>query len=80
MCFAAVGGSGFRVARSFRFASFSRHTPPTFLQALETYGFLIRAGKTSYTAGTLCEIKTQIFEKMACAAVHGDAKWLTTFL
>jgi hypothetical protein len=35
------GGSGFREARSFRFASFPRLTPPTFLQALETYGLLI---------------------------------------
>jgi hypothetical protein len=36
---------GFRVARSFRYAPFPHHTPPTFLQALETYGFLYRACK-----------------------------------
>jgi hypothetical protein len=52
-----VGGSGFRVARSLRFAPFPRHTPPTFCQPWSLLRkALIRAGKTSSTAGTLGEM------------------------
>jgi CBS domain containing-hemolysin-like protein len=51
------GPSGFRVPRSFRYAPFPRHTPPTFCQPWSLLRkALIRAGKTSHTAGTLCAI------------------------
>jgi hypothetical protein len=63
MRFAAVGGSGFRVARSFRYAPFPRHTPPTFLQPWSLLRkALIRAAKTSHTAGTLCAIGLKMFK------------------
>jgi hypothetical protein len=57
-----VGGSGFRVARSFRYAPFPRHTSPTFLQARQrkpTVSF-VGLAKMSYTAGTLCAIAHKI--------------------
>jgi hypothetical protein len=52
-----LGGSGFRLARSFRFASFPRQPPPTFLQALETCGFLYWACKNVIYSRTLGEIQ-----------------------
>jgi hypothetical protein len=59
-----VGGSGFRVARSFRYAPFPRHTPPTFYQPWSLLRkALIRAGKTSPTAETLCDIGAKIYWK-----------------
>jgi hypothetical protein len=57
----AVGGLGFRSARSFRFAPFPRLTPAQFASPGLASQALIRAGKPSYTVGTLCEIKTKIY-------------------
>jgi hypothetical protein len=56
-----VGGSGFRFARS--------AAPPTLhsthiLAGLQTYGLRIRPAKTSYTAGTLCEMGPKIFVRI----------------
>jgi hypothetical protein len=53
-----------RLGQSLR--SFPRLTPAHFASPGLAAQALIRAGKTSYTAGTLGEIKTEIFEE--CAA------------
>jgi hypothetical protein len=53
----AVGGLGFRSARSFRFAPFSRLTPAQFASPGLATQALIRAGKPSYTAGMLKDIR-----------------------
>jgi hypothetical protein len=60
--FRAFGAPGFRLARSFRYAPFPRQPPPTFLQPWTLLRkALIRAAKTSHTAGTLCAIGPKIF-------------------
>ena len=51
-----LGGLGFRAARSFRYAPFPRHAPPTFLQALETYGFLYQACKNVIYSASIGKI------------------------
>jgi hypothetical protein len=51
----AVGGLGLRSARSFRYAPFPRLTPAQFASPDLATQALIRAGKPSYTAGTLCD-------------------------
>jgi hypothetical protein len=46
--------------RSFRCVQFPRLTPPTFYQPWSLLRkALIRAGKTSHTAGTLCDIRNE---------------------
>jgi hypothetical protein len=59
----AVGGLGFCSARSFRFAPFPRLTPAQFASPGLASQALIRAGKPSYTAETLCEIPKQNYCK-----------------
>jgi hypothetical protein len=57
---------GFRSPRSFRYAPLPRLTPPTFLQPWPLLRkALIRAAKTSYTAGTLNAIKSGTFRIIA---------------
>jgi hypothetical protein len=64
-----VGGSGFRRARSLRYAPFPRQPPPTFLQPWSLLRKApIRAAKTSPTAGTLCAMHpkiVKIYEKQS---------------
>jgi hypothetical protein len=60
-----VGGSGYVLARSLRYAPFPRKTSATFLQPWSLLRkALIRAAKTSQTAGTLCEIFSGIYSKI----------------
>jgi hypothetical protein len=55
---------GFRSPRSFRYAPLPRLTPPTFLQPWPLLRkALIRAAKTSYTAGTLGAIGVKLLRK-----------------
>jgi hypothetical protein len=58
-----VGGSASATARSLRYAPFPRHCSGTFCQPWSLLRkALIRAGKTSQTAGTLCAIVPKILK------------------
>jgi hypothetical protein len=60
-----VGGSASATARSFHCAPFPRRCSGTFCQPWPLLRkALIRAGKTSQTAGTLCEIGFELVGKL----------------
>jgi hypothetical protein len=59
----ADGGLGFRSAKSLRYASFPRLTPAQFASSGLASQALIRAGKPSYTAETLCERQARLIGK-----------------
>jgi hypothetical protein len=57
----SLNAPGFRSPRSFRYAPFPRLTTPTFCQPWSLLRkALIRSGKTSHTAETLCAIGFEI--------------------
>jgi hypothetical protein len=60
-----VGGSASATARSFRYAPFPRPVAPAhFVGPGNATHFLIRAAKTSQTAGTLCAMCPEILLKI----------------
>jgi hypothetical protein len=71
-------GSGFRLARSFRYApqlrwgTFPRFPPPTFLRLLKLLrSFFIAAAKTSYTAGRYTTFFSPLDNSRAPWTAHG---------